>query len=440
VLIHGLGGSADWWRHNVDALAARHLVLAINLAVPVDFEAVAAELAAWIETEAGEPVHLVGNSMGGHVAIHLAARRPDLVRTLTLVDSTGVPFAIDPGTHISKLLVPRGLLSFLRVLARDFLRSGPRAILRGLLRLFRDDARPLLRTLRMPVLLLWGERDPLVPAEYAKRMLAEVSHARLEVIERAGHVPMWEQPEAFNRALLGFIDGEADEFSWRLSGYVDGIAHREAGRARHAVLVHGLGMSSAYFVRFAAALHAHGVEAIAPDLPGFGESANARAMSPHEQAEALAAWADKLGIRDALWIGHSLGCNTVAHVAAMRPDLVRDVAYIGPLWSQTLPRLFCALLLDALREPLALWPFVLRAYWRCGLARWFASVRHAVDDIAQAPPPSARMLAGARDPLPALRDLTRVPGAHACHFSDAEATAREVRRSGARPSPPPARR
>jgi pimeloyl-ACP methyl ester carboxylesterase len=420
VLIHGLGGSADWWRRNVDALAARHLVLAINLAVPTAFEPVAAELAAWIEREVREPVHLVGNSMGGHVAIHLAARRPDLLRTLTLVDSTGVPFAIDPGTHLRNLLMPLGFVSFLRILLRDFLRTGPRAILRGLLRLFGDDARPLLRTLEMPVLLLWGERDPFVPADFAKRMLAEVPHARLEVIEGAGHVPMWEQPAAFNRALLDFIDGDAGEFSWRLSGYVDGIAHREAGRARHAVLVHGLGMSSAYFVHFAKALHALGVEAIAPDLPGFGESANVRAMTPREHAEALAAWADTLGIRDALWIGHSLGCNAVAHVAAARPGLVREAVYIGPLWARTPLRLFGALLLDAFREPLSLWPFVLRAYWRCGLGRWFGSVRHAVRDIAQPPPRTGRMLAGERDPLPALRDIERVPGAHACHFSFAD--------------------
>jgi len=440
VLIHGLGGSADWWRYNVEALAARHRVLAIDLAVPLAFEDVAAELVQWIEAEAREPVHLVGNSMGGHVAIHVAARRPDLVRSLTLVDSTGVPFAIDPGTHLRNLLIPRGFISFLRILARDFVRTGPRAILRGLLRLFRDDARPLLRTLKMPVLLLWGARDPLVPVDFAKRMLAEVPHARLEVIERAGHVPMWEQPAAFNRALLDFIDGEAGVFSWRLSGYADGIAHREAGRRRDAVLVHGLGMSSEYFVRFAKALFAHGVEAIAPDLPGFGESANARALSPREQAGALAAWADHLGIRDALWIGHSLGCNTVAHLAALRPDVVRDAVYIGPLWSRTPLPLLAALLRDGFREPLALWPFVLRAYFRCGVARWFASFRHAMRDIAHAPPASGRMLAGERDPLPALPDVERVPGAHACHFSFAEATARAAQKSGARTSPPPARR
>lgn len=439
MLIHGLGGSADWWRHNVEALAARHLVLAIDLAIPLAFEDVAAELARWIESEVGEPVHLVGNSMGGHVAIHVAARRPDLVRSLTLVDSTGVPFAIDPGMHLRNLLIPRGFMSFLRILTRDFLRIGPRAIVGGLLRLFRDDARPLLRTLPMPVLLLWGGHDPLVPAEYAKKMLAEVPQARLEVLERAGHVPMWEDPPAFNRALLEFIDGDARDFSWRLSGYSDGIAHREAGRRRDAVLVHGLGLSSAYFVRFAAALHALGIEAIAPDLPGFGESANAASLSPREQAAALAAWADRLGIREAMWIGHSMGCNTVAHVGAMRPDLVRDAVYIGPVWSQSTLRLLFALLLDAFREPLALLPFVLRAYWRCGAARWLGSFRHAMRDVAQGPPRSGLMMAGECDPLPALRNLIHVPGAHACHFSFASVTAREVQKFAARLSPPPGR-
>src|SRR5207302_1006609 len=206
----------------------------------------------------------------------------------------------------------------------------------------------------------------------------------------------WEDPPAFNRALLKFIDGDARDFSWHLSGYSDGIAHRESGRRRDVVLVHGLGLSSAYFVRFAAALHARGIEAIAPDLPGFGESANERVipsredgalgMTPAEQAAALAAWADRLGIREAMWIGHSMGCNTVAHVAAMRPDLVREAVYIGPVWSQSTLRLLSALLLDAFREPLALWPFVLRGYWRCGAARWLASFRYAMRDVAQESP------------------------------------------------------
>jgi pimeloyl-ACP methyl ester carboxylesterase len=218
ILIHGLGGSSDWWRHNIDTLAREFRVIAPDLIgfgrnrlflkrskLPPRFDAVAELLIGWIESSIREPVHLVGNSMGGHVAIHVAAARPDLVRSLTLVNSSGIPFEIAPGRHIANLIVPRGAMSFATILARDLFRAGPAAIAVAFARLLRDDTRPLLQKLPMPVLLLWGERDPLVPLVYAKQMQAIIPNSRLQVIPRAGHIPMWENPEAFNAALLEYL-------------------------------------------------------------------------------------------------------------------------------------------------------------------------------------------------------------------------------------------
>jgi pimeloyl-ACP methyl ester carboxylesterase len=218
ILIHGLGGSSDWWRHNIDTLAREFRVIALDLIgfgrnrlflrrskLPLRFDEIAALLVRWIESSIREPVHLVGNSMGGHVAIHVAATRPDLVRSLTLVNSSGIPFEIAPGRHIANLVMPRGAMSFATVLLRDLFRAGPTAIAVAFTRLLRDDARPLLRQLKMPVLLLWGERDPLVPLLYAEQMHAMIPNSRLQVIPRAGHVPMWENPKAFNEALVGFL-------------------------------------------------------------------------------------------------------------------------------------------------------------------------------------------------------------------------------------------
>jgi pimeloyl-ACP methyl ester carboxylesterase len=218
VLIHGLGGSSDWWRHNIDTLAREFRVIALDLVgfgrnrfflrrsrLPPRFADLASLLGAWIESAIGEPVHLVGNSMGGHIAIHLAATRPELVRSLTLVNSSGIPFEIAPGQHIANLIVPRGAMSFATVLARDFFRAGPRAIAKAFVHLLRDDARPLLQGLTMAVLLLWGERDPLVPLTYARQMQEIIPNARLKVIPNAGHIPMWENPPAFNAALLEFL-------------------------------------------------------------------------------------------------------------------------------------------------------------------------------------------------------------------------------------------
>ncbi|HUR82088.1 MAG TPA: alpha/beta fold hydrolase, partial [Thermoanaerobaculia bacterium] len=255
-------------------------------------------------------------------------------------------------------------------------------------------------------------------------------------IPGAAHVAMWDTPSEFNSLALSFLS-EAESlplpalapvFSWGLSGFTNGIAHRQCGTRRDIVLVHGLGMSSAYFVHLARELYARGFHPIAPDLPGFGESNNAPAAAPLVHAQWLASWADAAGIRNATWLGHSTGCNAVAHVASLRPDLVSRAVYVGPIWTRRSSlRIFAMLALDAFREPLSLYRYVLRAYWRAGLARWALTwLRHVAD--LRTRPHSGTFLAGTRDPLP---DRTFVPvreveGAHACVFSRAGAVASEV--------------
>jgi len=453
VLLHGLSGSSRWWSRNVDALAARHLVAAVDLigfgrnrrfsGLPLllpSFSEMTALLARWLETF-GEPVHLVGHSMGGQIAIELASERPDLVRSLVLVNAAGMPFRLDPRPHVRAVpKPPYGGPGIARVLVPDFFRAGPSSVAVAGARVMRGDMRERMHALQVPTLLVWGENDPLVPLVYGEAMQQEIAGSRLVVIPRAAHVAMWDAPEEFNRAVLSFLD-EVDaatfaaapaSFSWGISGWTAGVAHRQAGRRRDIVLVHGLGMSSAYFVNLAAELFARGWNPIAPDLPGFGESNNAPASGPAEHAAILGSWADALGIRDAVWLGHSIGCNAVAHLAVTRPDLVRAPVMVGPLWTRRhWLRIFFMLALDAFREPLPLYRHVIRAYWRTGLARWWLTWRRYIGDVSSAPPPALHV-AGARDPIPD-RDVLRVvevAGAHACVFSDAgavgEAIAREL--------------
>ncbi|HEX7705340.1 MAG TPA: alpha/beta fold hydrolase [Thermoanaerobaculia bacterium] len=455
IFVHGLSGSSNWWSRNLDAVAAGHTAAAVDLVgfgrnirflgmpslIP-PFGEVTALLARWLETF-GEPVHLVGHSMGGQIAIRLAAERPDLIRSLVLVSAAGMPFGFDPRPHVRPLVrPPYGGAGIARVLFPDFLRAGPTSVAVATSRVVLGDMRRLMHSLRLPVLLVWGENDPLVPLVYGEAMRREIEGAELVVLPRAAHVPMWDTPEAFNRSLLAFIErvestppvqASARPFTWGIAGWTEGIAHREAGSRRDFVLLHGLGMSSGYLEPFARALSNRGWSPIAPDLPGFGESANAKAMGPAEQASILAGWADALEIRDAVWAGHSIGCNTVVHLGRIRPDLVRRAVAIGPLWTRSRApqlRVFSMLVLDALREPLALMRHVLPAYWRTGIARWWLTWRRFVSDVNCDPdlPRDAIIIAGERDPIPDRNctPLREVAGAHACVYSHPAETADAV--------------
>jgi pimeloyl-ACP methyl ester carboxylesterase len=465
-LVHGLSGSSRWWSKNVDALAQKHLVAAVDLtgfgrnrrfiglpAVMPSFAEVTSLLARWLESF-GEPVHLIGHSMGGALSIRLAAERPDLVRSLILVNSAGMPFRLDPRPHVRPLpKPPYGGPGIARVLLPDFLRAGPASIAVAGTRVLFSDEREEMHRLRVPALLVWGENDPLVPLRYGEAMKNEIADARLEVIPRAAHVAMWDAPAEFNAIALRFLDDVDAQpvrapvepcFAWGIAGWNGGFAHRQAGRRRDFVLVHGLGMSSAYFEPLARELFDRGFHPIAPDIPGFGESNDARATGPEGHAAMLAQWADAMLIRDAVWLGHSIGCNAVAALARMRPDLVRRSVFLGPVWtraSHPTLRIFSMLALDALREPLTVYRYVLPAYWRTGLARWWMTWRRFRAAMIATAPRDGVFVAGDRDPIADRRavQVIEVAGAHACNVSHPREVADAIVRSEPSSSVPPSR-
>lgn len=458
ILIHGLSGSHRWWRRNVDELARDHLVVTIDLigfgssrklaglsSTPLQFDDISAVLARWISSSFEERVHLVGHSMGGQIAIHLAARYPDLVRSLVLVGSTGVPFALHPMPHIAAAArPPRGTISFLRVLAADFVRAGPMNVGLAAARLLSNDAREAMRHVAVPTLLVWGARDPLVPSRYAEAMASEIEGASLALLPDAGHIPMWDSASAFNEQVTRFL-AEADEsfaaetreriFSWPIVGVAGGLAYRSSGEEPAIVLVHGLGIPSLYFRSLARSLWTRGWNCIAPDLPGFGFSRERR-VEPQDDAAALIAWADALNLRNVVWIGHSTGAQAVERVFRERPDLVRRAVFASPIWSPRpylLARILTRMPADALMESPGLDLLAIEAYWEAGLGRLFRLARFYVSDAQELRRLPARsiIVAGAFDPFAEWEywatletdAIVKVPGAHGMHFNHPEETA-----------------
>jgi pimeloyl-ACP methyl ester carboxylesterase len=221
VLLHGLSGSSRWWQRNIPVLAARGRVAVPDVIgfgrsrcpgpLP-DVPGVAEVLAQWMASLGEDGVHLVGHSMGGHLAVHVAARHPEQVKTLVLVDAAGIPRPLTPrnvARFAYEVAPPRrwGDPTFLPVILGDAFTAGAFTILRSLRHILRDDVRPLLSSVQVPTLVLWGAHDTIVPPEHGRVFRERIAGARLLVLEDAYHNPMVDRPDAFNAALLSFLDG-----------------------------------------------------------------------------------------------------------------------------------------------------------------------------------------------------------------------------------------
>jgi 2-hydroxy-6-oxonona-2,4-dienedioate hydrolase len=183
------------------------------------------------------------------------------------------------------------------------------------------------------------------------------------------------------------------------------------------VLVHGLGVSSRYMVRLAGLLAA-GRSVYAPDIPGFGRSETpCQPLDVHAQAELLAAWMPAAGLERAAFLGHSLGSQVVADLAAHHPHLVTRLILAAPTiddGGRSVPRELLRLLSDVPREPFSLVPIVTRDYLRAGLGRVLRTLRHALADRLEEKLPAldlpALVLRGARDPVVSERWSEKVAG------------------------------
>ncbi|MGH3492213.1 MAG: alpha/beta fold hydrolase [Sciscionella sp.] len=261
VYVHGLGGSSSNWTDLAGQLSCRVRGLAVDLpgfggSVPVPGRAItprsqADAVIGLIEAESpGNAVELFGNSMGGLVSAIVAARRPELVRSLTLI-SPAVP-DLRPDPH--RMSDPRLALAMLPVIgnpvrrrlaelsaeqrtqqmlelcfARPELVSAARraeaieetcermrqpwasaalssatlGLLGAWMRLGPRSVWHLLRAINAPTLVVWGTEDKLVTVAKAVRTARAIPAARLLVLPDTGHVAQMEEPVAVARAALG---------------------------------------------------------------------------------------------------------------------------------------------------------------------------------------------------------------------------------------------
>jgi pimeloyl-ACP methyl ester carboxylesterase len=219
VLIHGLSGSSRWWARNVRALAECFRVHVIDLVGFGDSRhggrfvlgEAAPYLARWMDQLGIARAGLVGHSMGGYIAAELAADHPDRVERLVLVDAAALPFGQSLAWHLVSMAQELHALppDFLPTLFYDALRAGPATLWDAANALLCADLRPKLGHIQAPTLVVWGERDAIVPLALGKQLSRHVRGKELLVIKGAGHNPMWDCPQAFNREVAAFLSGQS---------------------------------------------------------------------------------------------------------------------------------------------------------------------------------------------------------------------------------------
>ncbi|HSG82664.1 MAG TPA: alpha/beta fold hydrolase [Gemmatimonadota bacterium] len=214
IMVHGLGASSRWWFPLFPGLtSANFRVLAPDLpgfgrspGPALDIERGARAVVSLADQLGLGQFFLCGHSMGGTVAAQVAADHPGRVRRLALVDSAGIP-GTGPFVVLGRLAQPWTWCppSFYSTLLGDALRAGPGTMLRGMRELRRHDIRPVLRRLRIPTLVIWGERDTLTPPEHAHMMLAELAQGRLEFVAGVRHLPMISDARTTGRLMIDFF-------------------------------------------------------------------------------------------------------------------------------------------------------------------------------------------------------------------------------------------
>jgi pimeloyl-ACP methyl ester carboxylesterase len=250
LLIHGIAGSSRTWEQVIPLLAGDHTVIAPDLVGhgssskhPGDYSlgAQASNMRDLLAILGIERATIVGQSFGGGVAMQFSYQFPEYCERLVLVGSGGLGREV---SWLLRLLSVPGFELAMPVLFPGFVRDWGNGLLRFLhkagfrnaraVEMWRayislmeaDNRKAFARTLggvvdpggqsvnamdrlylaaRMPTLIVWGDKDNIIPVSHAFAAHAALPESRLEIIEGAGHFPHVEEPVRFSEILADFV-------------------------------------------------------------------------------------------------------------------------------------------------------------------------------------------------------------------------------------------
>jgi pimeloyl-ACP methyl ester carboxylesterase len=269
LFIHGAGAALNTWDYNIEAFAKQFRVLALDLPgfgnsdkpdIPYSLDLFADFINKFMEAKNVDKAVLVGNSMGGEIAILVSLKYPDKVHQLVLVDSTGADNYLNMsvlliskydnflGRNVIKAatsLAPKSRFIYDRMMWKFFERDGKNdypsaffydvhsypteeyvrgeidylydfiaspeypkymtALGRSLDSLRNSDTYEKIKEIKVPTLLVWGHEDGIVPIHNAFTFNNEITPSWMTLFPNCCHLPMLESPDRFNKEVIGFI-------------------------------------------------------------------------------------------------------------------------------------------------------------------------------------------------------------------------------------------
>ena len=170
-------------------------------------------------------VHLVGNSLGGWLAMEIAVRNSSRLKSLTLVGAAGIRiagkpiadiFMMDPDDLVREIYVDQSIAD--NILGMELTEEQVDIQIRNRVatarlgwqpRLFNPNLRKWLHRIDVPTHVIWGDTDKIIDPVYAAEFGGIIAGSEVTMIEQAGHLPHVERPEPFVEAVSGFIQAKA---------------------------------------------------------------------------------------------------------------------------------------------------------------------------------------------------------------------------------------
>lgn len=216
ILLHGGAGNGDHWAFQLAALAAKYRVIVVDArghgrstrdARPITYELMSDDLLALMDKLELEKAALVGWSDGGIIALDLAMRHPERVSSLVAYGANFDLAGTQKGGNS-----PAFATYFARC-AADYAKLSPTPIdykgltaaLRPMWRTQPNYKKEQLAGLKVPTLILDGAHDEIIRQEHLKEMARLITGSRLVFIPDASHFALFQQPAAFNQALIDFL-------------------------------------------------------------------------------------------------------------------------------------------------------------------------------------------------------------------------------------------